>query len=177
MATTIIKSANSDNQALVDSTGHLYVTTAGGGVASDVNVAQIGGAPIALGQAVMADSVPVVIASDQSPLPIAGAITGSVTPAGLRIAGRNTCMNVLNTATLLPAVALANRNAMAITNLSSEVLYIGFDTSVTANQAIGNNAGWEIGPNEGFNIDITNNIPLYGIVPIGPALIKIMELS
>ncbi len=48
MATTIIKSAISDNQAYVDSTGHLYVTTGGGGPGSslDVNIAEVNGVPL-----------------------------------------------------------------------------------------------------------------------------------
>jgi hypothetical protein len=40
-----------------------------GGVASSVNIAQVGGAAIALGQATMAASLPVVIASNQTAVP------------------------------------------------------------------------------------------------------------
>lgn len=49
----------------------------GGGTGSDVNLIEVGGAAIALGQAVMAASVPVVMASDQTPIPISGSITAS----------------------------------------------------------------------------------------------------
>lgn len=70
MATTIIKSANSDNQALVDSTGHLLVTVSGGGGGTDTNLVSVSGSPITLGQAAMAASLPVVIASNQTPLAV-----------------------------------------------------------------------------------------------------------
>src|SRR5580765_5030033 len=49
----------------------------GGGAASDVNIADVGGAAIALGQAAMAASLPVVIASDQTAIPITGSITAT----------------------------------------------------------------------------------------------------
>lgn len=70
MATTIIKGYDNDNQAKVDSTGHLFVTTAGGGAATDVNITEVGGQPLTLGQHPMATSIPVVIASDQSPVEV-----------------------------------------------------------------------------------------------------------
>lgn len=71
MATTIIQSgdANFNNKAYVDNTGHLLVTNSGGGV-SDTNITEVGGQPVTLGQKTMANSFPVVIASDQSPVPI-----------------------------------------------------------------------------------------------------------
>lgn len=46
----------------------------GGGVASDVNLADVGGAAIALGQTTMSASLPVTMASDQGPIDVA--ITG-----------------------------------------------------------------------------------------------------
>lgn len=82
MATTIIKSADSDNQALVDNTGHLLVTMGGVGT-SDVNILQVGGTAITLGQKTMAASLPVVIASDQSPIPVTGTIMASNPSVGL----------------------------------------------------------------------------------------------
>lgn len=71
MAVTIIQSgdASVNNKAFVDNTGHLLVTNAGGGV-SDTNLTEVGGQPITLGQNTMANSIPVVIASDQSPVEV-----------------------------------------------------------------------------------------------------------
>lgn len=84
MATAIIKSGASDNQALVDGTGHLLVTASGGGGgAVSANITEIGGAPIALGQSTMAGSLPVVIASDQTPIAVTGTISASNPSVGV----------------------------------------------------------------------------------------------
>lgn len=121
---------------------------------------------------------PLEVDSATGELKVTGSVTGDITPAGLRIAGRNTTMMVGTTAVALPVVPLALRNAMSIVNLSgTETLYIGFNASITADSVVGVTSGWEIGPNEGFNIDITETIPLYGIVATGSIMIKIMELS
>lgn len=110
---------------------------------------------------------------------IAGSITGEFTQTGLFTAGRNTTMDVGSSSVALPAVALLNRNSLAITNLSTaDVLYIGFNSSVTADRVIGNNSGWEVGPNEGMNFDVRDDIIIYGIVETGKTVrIKIMELA
>lgn len=49
----------------------------GGGTGSDVNLIEVGGQSIALGETTMANSLPVVIASDQTPVPITGSISAS----------------------------------------------------------------------------------------------------
>lgn len=60
----------------VDNTGALRVT--GSFLSStDVNINQVGGAAFTLGQKNMANSMPVVIASDQSPIAVTGTITTS----------------------------------------------------------------------------------------------------
>ncbi len=69
----------------------------GGGVGSDVNLIEVGGASIALGQAAMAASLPVVIASDQSAIPITGSITASnpsVGPTGDPVPAEATLLGV-----------------------------------------------------------------------------------
>lgn len=53
--------------------------TSSGGVAAAVNVSQIGGAAVSLGQTVMASSLPVVIASNQTNVPVA--VMGNVSLA------------------------------------------------------------------------------------------------
>lgn len=52
-------------------------SSSGGGAGSDVNLIEVGGVSIALGETTMSASLPVVIASDQSPIPITGSITAS----------------------------------------------------------------------------------------------------
>lgn len=57
---------------------------------TDVNITEVGGAPIALGQTVMASSFPVVIASDQSAIPVSNAsigATGAAVPASATYVG------------------------------------------------------------------------------------------
>ncbi len=59
------------NQPLkINNNGELLVTTAGAGGVSDVNLDEVGGVNITLGQKAMAASLPVVIASDQTAVPV-----------------------------------------------------------------------------------------------------------
>ena len=101
---------------------------------------------------------------------------GTFTPSGLTIGGRVTCMQVSTSVIPLPTSPLANRNAISITNLDdTKTLYVGYHSGITADRAIGTNAGWEVPPNETFNKDITDNIIIYGVVASGTILIKIDE--
>ena len=109
---------------------------------------------------------------------IEGAVTGTFTPSGLRTKGQVTTLNITSTASAIPATPLTKRNALSLTNLSAFTLFIGYTTSVTADRSIGTNAGWEVGPNEGFSVDITDSIQIYGIAESGNTiLVKVMELS
>jgi hypothetical protein len=71
----------------LDTSGGLRVNCATGcGVApvlQDVNLTQVGGAAIALGQAASAASIPVVLASDQSAIPVEGLGTAGVPTGGI----------------------------------------------------------------------------------------------
>jgi hypothetical protein len=60
-----------------DNFGALNVNTSGGGGGSNVNLIQVAGAAIALGQTVMANSLPVTIASNQSAIPVSGTVTSN----------------------------------------------------------------------------------------------------
>jgi len=91
-------------------------------------------------------------------------ITGTINISGLSKNGLNTTLTVGTNAVPLPATALVDRNALSIRNLDTNIgLYIGFDTGVTATQTNGTASGWLIGPSESYNVDITNNIVVYGI--------------
>lgn len=61
-----------------DDFGVLNVNTSGGGGTSNVNITQVGGAPISEGQTTMANSFPVVIASDQSAFPVNQGLQGTI---------------------------------------------------------------------------------------------------
>ena len=106
-------------------------------------------------------------------------INGDIKPTGLSTALKTTTMNIGDTAVKLPATALANRNAISVHNKDSvETLYIGDSNSVTADSVVGITSGWEIGPQEFINFDITDDIDLYGIAPSGKTiLIKVMEIA
>lgn len=110
---------------------------------------------------------------------IAGSMTGEFTLTGLHIGGRNTTMNVTATATLIPAVAFASRNSITVTNLSLvDTIYIGFDSSVTADSVVGTTSGFPVSPQAGFNLDITTTVPLYAIAESGKTVkIIITELA
>lgn len=71
----------------------------GGGVGSDVNLIEVGGASIALGQTTMSASLPVTIASDQDPIPVTGSISAtnpSVAPTGAAVPSEATYLGVLD---------------------------------------------------------------------------------
>ena len=104
--------------------------------------------------------------------------SGSFTFSGLKTAIRTTTMDVGDTATALPAIPLTARNSITVSNFSDEdILYIG-NSNVTADNVIGTTSGHEVNPNEGFNLDITDAIILYGRAPTGKTIrIKVTELA
>ena len=85
MATTTIKdgfNGGSDNQAYVDSTGALKVTGGGSGGTISANLTEVSGAAITLGQTTESASLPVTIASDQSPISVTGSIIATNSSIG-----------------------------------------------------------------------------------------------
>lgn len=110
---------------------------------------------------------------------IGGVVSGHFTQTGLQTAGKVTTMLITDIATTLPAVAFTGRNTLSLTNESgADTLYIGFSNSVTADSVVGFTSGWEIRPNEGFSLDITDSIFIYGIAATGKSIkVKIMELA
>jgi len=105
-------------------------------------------------------------------------VNTSAYPAGLTNAFRITTMTVPDTATALPATPLTDRVAISVTNLdATEILYIG-NSDVTADRALGTTAGWEVGPGESFNVDVTDSIIIYGRAEASQTiLIKVLEIS
>lgn len=87
--------------------GILEAVQGGGGVAENVNVSAWGGVATSLGQKVMASSVPVVIASDQSAVPISGTVTvgNGAGAAAVNIQDGGNTITVDGTVTQTPAVA------------------------------------------------------------------------
>ncbi len=109
---------------------------------------------------------------------VTNSITGEFSVSGLKVGGKITTILVSTTALALPATALADRNAIAIRNLSdTDILYIGFDTLITANDVLGTTAGWQVGPQENLQFDITDAVVIYGIAASGSIKVQIMELA
>lgn len=107
-----------------------------------------------------------------------GSVTGTFSVTGLNIGGRNTCMDITGPAAPIPPVPLAQRNAISVTNFGSDILYVGFSTAVTADLVPGITSGFQCGPNQGFNMDITPNVVLYAIAPAGKTIrLLITELA
>lgn len=174
-----ISAASGDNIAIANQDGSLFVgvQTFGGQNGLNVDVINPITGTVAIVQPVHAiiDSGSINVINQVS---VSGIVSGSFTPQGLHVAGRVTTMNVTSVATTLPAVALTGRNSLSVVNLSSFVLYINYISSVTADRTIGTNAGWEINPNEGFNLDITDSIFVYAIAASGQTiLVKVTELA
>ena len=74
-------STGTTNPLSLDTSGNLRVTLSASSAEQNVNLNQVGGAAISLGQKVSASSLPVVIASDQSAIPVtltSTTITGTV---------------------------------------------------------------------------------------------------
>lgn len=106
------------------------------------------------------------------------AVEGAFTPSGLTEAFVVKTVDVSTTAVTLPGANLTNRNAISIHNTSgTTTIYLGPNNSVTADNVVGSTSGWEIGPGEFFNLDITDSIDLYAITASGTARVKVMEIA
>jgi hypothetical protein len=105
-------------------------------------------------------------------------VKGAFRFSGLNIGMRITTMEIGDTATAIPATPFTQRNAIAILNLDPALtLYVG-PSSVTEGRTVGTTAGWEVGPSEAFNVDITDGVVVYGIAPAGETiLVKILEIA
>lgn len=117
--------------------------------------------PVSLGQKVMTASFPVVIASDQSTLPISGSVTGTVAvsnfPATQPVSGTVDTKTDLTpsapsavsvgVATGLAVAANANRKGLRLVNTSSAVISLGFGSPAVLN------SGVTLLPYGSFNMD------------------------
>lgn len=105
-------------------------------------------------------------------------VKGNFKLTGLNIGMRTTTMEIGDTPEAIPATAFPFRNAIAVLNLSeADTLYIG-DETVTSGRALGTSAGWEVGPNEAFNVDVTDGVTVWGVAPAGKTiLVKVLEIA
>jgi len=103
---------------------------------------------------------------------------GTFEPSGLTTIWVNTTIDVSTTAVKIPSTNLVNRNAISIHNTdSTKVLYLGPTSSVTADSAIGNTSGRQLGPGNFINFDIKDSIDIYAIAVSGTIRVHIMEIA
>lgn len=128
MAATTIKdgfAGGSDNQLKVNADGSINVDTSGGGT-GNVNITEVGGAAIVLGQTTSANSLPVVIASNQSPIAV-------VPTQGIPMVSNSTTVaSVASSATNVTLLASnANRKGAVFFNDSTQTCYLKLGTTAS----------------------------------------------
>lgn len=90
---------------------------------------------------------------------------------------KTTCMQITDVETKLPSDPYDNRKSMTIYVLSGGTLYLG-NIGVTADNALGNNAGIPVFENSTWNVDFASQTDIYGIAETGKTLlIKIVEYA
>lgn len=138
----------------------LYNPSIGGGTIT--NLTEVGGSPITLGQALMAASLPVVIASDQSALPISGSISFTAPQHVIVDSGSitfsNTTIAVTNTGTFAVQASqstAANLNATVIQGTSPWVVSLT-STTITGTVAATQSGTWSTRTQDGSGTGITS---------------------
>ena len=103
--------------------------------------------------------------------------TGVFQPTGLKTGFKVTTMNVGATAVKLPVTAITKRNSWIVYNLSTtHTLYLGPDSSVTADTVIGVTSGWQVAPLAYFSFDVTDKIDIYGICTTD-IMVQLLEIA
>ncbi len=177
MAATTIKDGyqgGSDNQLKVNPDGSINVNTGGGG-GSNVNLTEVGGAPIAEGQTTMANSLPVVIASDQSPIAISGSISGNVNSniEGLNVF-QTSQYTVGTSAVQITPTPLSGRSSVSIrvtTTDSSVAVFIGNSNAVTTS------TGYPLYNNDTLQMDLTPSNVIYAISTVAGQTVFALEIA
>lgn len=161
--------------ANLDAAGNLLVNVAAGGAGGgDVNLTEVGGSAIAIGQAAMADSLPVVMASDQSAVPVSGPLTDAelrATPvpvSGTVATGGLTDAQLRATPVPVTANAGTNLNTSA---LATEATLSSLNGKVTAvnTGAVTISAALPAGTNNIGDVDVVSIVPLTGATNLGKA--------
>jgi hypothetical protein len=177
MATTQIKdgfAGGSDNQMKVNADGSINVDVSGGGGASNVNLIEVGGAAIALGQTTMANSIPVKIASNQSPISISGTISGTVDSTLLGLNAFQTSQYTIGvTAIQITPTPLAGRSSISIkvTTTGMAMIYIGNSNAVTTT------TGFPMVSGDNIQMDLTTSQSIYAISNMAGQLLYALEIG
>lgn len=113
----------------VDSSGRLIVSATGS--TESVNIAQVGGATVALGQTTMSASFPVTIASNQTALPVSQSGTWTVQPGNTANTTPwlvNAALNPSSTALNTYAVRLTSNTTTTLTSSTAYISSIAIST-------------------------------------------------
>jgi hypothetical protein len=122
--------ANQQAALALDASGFLKVNVAAGGAGGgNVNLTQVGSSAIAIGQGTMAASLPVVIASNQSAVPVSGTITANGT---VSITGT---VPVSGTVSMASLGSVAGGTAGSSSNLAAGVFVSAVPTLTAGQQA------------------------------------------
>jgi hypothetical protein len=144
-----------------------------GGGLTNVNISDIGGTPFTLGQNTMANSISVAIASNQSPLNIAGSVTSNSNINGLS-AFRSSQQTVGTVAIQLTPTPLANRSSLVIkiaTTTEADAVFIGATAGVTILN------GYILYNNDIISLDLTPTGVIYAIATSNGQTAYLMELA
>lgn len=150
--TGVIYGKKASTQTSLTNVTYLYASqvTGGGGPTSDVNVNQWGGVTTTLGQQVMASSVPVVIASNQSSIPTIPGTFSTITTSSKTVASAGTAEPLVGVATPISLVEITGLP----TNTGNA--YIG-DSTVNSTT----NPGIVISPGQVYGIAIADLANIY----------------
>lgn len=103
---------------------------------------------------------------------ITGEVTGSFRPAGLTIGGRISSVSLDTTNwTPLPAIPLANRNALSIQNISGVEIKLQYDDTTVGY------VGVAVGPSNERFYSISDSIVIYAKASSGSPSILVEELA
>lgn len=113
--------------------------------------------------------------NDKDEVIIRTSAEGTFIPSGMSDF-RITTMDITDTASKIPAVALTDRKSLSIINLNTtDSIYLG-KSDVTADSITGTTSGWPIFPNSVHNIDFSGGIDVYGRAESGKTVqIKVIE--
>ena len=125
----------------------------------------IAGATPDLGQEVMDDSVPVVLASNQSAIP--------VSQPGLSGQPLQAITTVGTSAVPLPAVAATNRAALTVQNVGATTIFLGGATVTAGTTATG---GFQLVPMQSKDWDLAAGSVLYAISSAAGGLVCTVEV-
>jgi hypothetical protein len=122
-----VTNANANGQATMANSSPVVIASNQSNLPA--NVAQVGGASLALGQTTMSASVPVALASNQTNLPINGAVNVGPTDCSIALTTGGTAQNIIPAGAALPGFTIANIDTAAG---SGEPVWMSFTTTAAA---------------------------------------------